>query len=140
MRRAFFVLCVFGFVTGCSAIKRFNPAPAPAPALLRDLTPDERALLIAGFTTEMKDPNTVQLKWNRIGQPDEKGVAEYCAMIDGKNDYGTYVGFQPFIAQVFFIGGKIAGAKVTSVAYDAASAQAVERDCKAHGIDPHSAI
>jgi hypothetical protein len=134
MRRTFIVLCALGFVTGCSSVKRINPVT------LRDLTPDERTLLTTIFATAMKDAETVQLKWNRIGPPDEKGVTEYCAMIDAKNDYGNYVGFQPFVAQVLYAGTKIISAKMILVGFDPTSAQEVDQDCKAHGIDPHTAI
>jgi|SRR5579862_1065315 hypothetical protein len=141
MRRTLFVLCAVGLLTGCSLFRRGDSAPAPGPAPLsqRALTPEERALLSTTFAAVMKNPNTVQFKWNPIGQPDDKGLAQYCGMINGTNDFGNYVGFQPFSAQVFFVGGKIVTAKLTLIGYDPASAQAVERDCKTYGIDPHTA-
>lgn len=139
MRRTLFVLCALGLLTGCSLMRRGDPTPAPAPLSQRALTPEERELLTATFATVLKDANSAQFKWNPIGQPDDKGVAEYCGMINGKNDYGNYVGFQPFSAQVFFVGGKIVTAKLIGVGFDPASAQAVERDCKTYGIDPHTA-
>jgi hypothetical protein len=137
MRRTLFVLCAVVLLTGCSFVKRGDPTPPPA--LQRPLTPDEIALLTTILAPVMKDPNSVQFKWNPIGQPDDKGVAQYCGMMNGKNDFGNYVGFQPFSAQVFFVGGKIVTAKLTLIGYDAASAQAVERECKTYGIDPHTA-
>jgi hypothetical protein len=103
------------------------------------MTPQERAIVGADLASGLKDPAAAQFRWNRIGAPDDKGRAEYCAMINGKNSYGGYNGFQPFMGFVFFQNGKIVGAKMVAIGDDAGGALAVVQDCRAYGMDPAAA-
>jgi hypothetical protein len=113
------------------------------PATLRDLTPGERTILAPLLAREMKDPNAAQFRWGRIGPPNELGRSFYCAMVNGKNAYGGYVGYQPFYTIVQFEGGKIAGIRSenTTMANDAdkGSAEVVQSVCHSYGLDPYSA-
>jgi hypothetical protein len=124
-------------LAGCASMAGVKKAD---PSTLRELTPDERAFLTAQFSKDMKDPAATQFKWAKIGPPNDKGIAWYCGMVNGKNSYGGYVGFQVFDATVTYSGGKIVGASIIGIASDPTEASVTREWCDAYGLDPDSAM
>jgi hypothetical protein len=131
------VLCTIVVLSGCTTTKPYDPAT------LRDLTPEERTILASLLSRQMKDPNAAQFRWGRIGPPNEVGRSYYCAMVNGKNSYGGYIGYQPFSTIVQFDGGKIAGIRLENTMFasdaDSGSADVVKSVCHNFGLDPYSA-
>ena len=77
-------------LSGCMGSATFTPANAPK-ATVEELLTDVRYSL--------KDPAAAQFR-NVRTYGDGTGTYVVCGMVNGKNSFGGYTGFQPFRASV----------------------------------------
>jgi hypothetical protein len=74
----------------------------------RELDSAEKAIVAEAVTESFKDPAAAQFRWLPV--PDKPSVVqEYCGTVNGKNSYGCYVGFEPFIVLLNFKDSKVSG-------------------------------
>jgi hypothetical protein len=66
----------------------------------RELTPIEKASLTVTLAQTLKDPGSAQFKWLPIIVMEREGINDYCGLVNGRNSYGGYTGYQKFYAQL----------------------------------------
>jgi hypothetical protein len=67
----------------------------------RELTPVEKASLTISLAQTLKDPGSAQFRWMPVIMLEREGITDYCGLVNGRNSYGGYTGFQKFYAQLF---------------------------------------
>ncbi len=67
-----------------------------------DLTSKEKSLIVKSVKRVLKDADSAKFRWMKL--PDRINpkifVEEYCGLVNAKNSYGAYTGFEPFSALV----------------------------------------
>jgi hypothetical protein len=99
MRRMIF--CAFALTTllgGCSGLHQPTAQVTAAPK--REFTPAEKLALAPIIAGGMKDPSAAQFKWMPVVLTERDSITDYCALVNGKNSYGAYIGFVRFYAQL----------------------------------------
>ena len=76
-------------------------------AQARQLSAAEKRLVATEVTERLKDPNAAQFKWPAVTYKPSVPGGAYCGYVNGKNAFGAYVGFTPFIGEVTLRGGRI---------------------------------
>lgn len=125
--------CVVAMLlSGCATA---GPAPeALGAAEKRELTPIEKASLTAALAQTLKDPGSAQFKWVPVIMLEREGVFDYCGLVNGRNAYGGYVGFQKFYAQLFKNDkGLFTRGLIRIIASDEVGAMATDGLCEKHG-------
>jgi hypothetical protein len=84
------------FLCGCAG----QPTERVLSAPKRELAPAERAALATTLSQTLKDPGSAQFKWMPIVLLERDGITDYCGLLNGRNTYGGYVGYQKFYAQL----------------------------------------
>lgn len=65
----------------------------------RALTKQEKDTIIKAIKHELKDPSSAQFRWMQFAhdiKPNDWFI-KYCGLVNSKNSYGGYVGYQPFL-------------------------------------------
>lgn len=92
-------------LTGCLPSE---PTPEIAAAQRRELTAAEKAAIGRAVALTMKDPDAAEFIWAPFVIAKREGISDYCGLVNGKNAYGGYVGYQRFYSQLQFDGsGKL---------------------------------
>lgn len=109
----------------------------------RELTVAEKAMVAKTVSAAFFDPNAAQFRWTpltdglNLGNKADGGTQFYCAMVNGKNRLGGYVGFEPFIAMVFSKNDAVIYSALVGVGTaNEGSDEAVYKICAGHGLDP----
>jgi hypothetical protein len=124
-----------------------NAAPATTPAAvaagipasqLRDLTPQEKKIIVDAVAPSLKEPGAAKYKWTKFPIVPPSDEVSYCATVDAKSPYAAYSGHQAYI-----IDAKVAGGHITSAALGLITGgkdtAIVANMCATHGLDPNSA-
>lgn len=135
MRQLVFCFCLC-LLAGCAGGQ--HPSDAVS---LRELSPEEKQILGVSLAQGLKDPAAAQFKWGPITQAGSDGIAHYCGMVNGKNSFGGYIGYQPFSASVRIVNGKATGGAIIFMgSADFWERTMVMSACKQYGLDPMTAI
>jgi hypothetical protein len=121
------------------------PATTPAAAAaaipasqLRDLTPQEKKIIVDAVAPSLKEPGAAKYKWTKFPIVPPSDEVSYCATVDAKSPYAAYSGHQAYI-----IDAKVAGGHITSAALGLITGgkdtAIVANMCATHGLDPNSA-
>lgn len=134
------VLAVLAAVlaTGCAtAPLAQDPVAEPAPTYskFRDLTQAEKKIIAAGVSRALKDPESAKFEFPKFPVTSENSVV-YCGMLNGRNSYGGYVGFSPFITTVAQSNGKIVSAGNVATDSDSLGTSILAKMCHDKGVDP----
>jgi hypothetical protein len=114
-------------------------APAPSSASARDLTPDEKKVIIAAVAPSLRDPASAKYRWTKLSTvPADDGSFNYCAMVDAKSPYPAYDGRQAYIIEVKLTLGKVSSAVMGLVA-GGKDVAIVSKMCAKYGLNPTSA-
>jgi hypothetical protein len=111
----------------------------PPPELLaaterRELTPVEKVSLTSALALTLKDPGSAQFKWVPVIMLEREGIFDYCGLVNGRNSYGGYVGFQKFYAQISKNDrGQFTKGLIRTVASDDVGTIATDGLCEKHG-------
>jgi hypothetical protein len=101
-RKALYLIVAMGALqAACAASQRpdTDVAPTPRPGLLsRNLSAAEKAALAHALSRTFKDPPSVQFQWGPVWYLPGMTTTEYCGIVNGKNSYGGYTGYQMFYA------------------------------------------
>src|SRR5260221_14712411 len=84
------------FLCGCAS----QPTERVLAAPRRELAAAEKTSLATALSQTLKDPGAAQFKWMPIVMLERDGITDYCGLLNGRNAYGGYVGFQKFYAQL----------------------------------------
>jgi hypothetical protein len=136
-------------LAGCAASPPADqPAASAAPATtaaaatpasqLRDLTPQEKKIIVDAVAPSLKEPGAAKYKWTKFPIVPPSDEVSYCATVDAKSPYAAYSGHQAYI-----IDAKVAGGHITSAALGLITGgkdtAIVANMCATHGLDPNSA-
>ena len=121
------------------------PATAPAAAAaatpasqLRDLTPQEKKIIVDAVAPSLKEPGAAKYKWTKFPMVPPSDEVSYCATVDAKSPYAAYSGHQAYIVDTKVTGGHITAAVLGLIA-GGKDAAIVAGMCEKHGLDPNSA-
>ena len=126
-----------------SAAPATTPAAAAAAAAtpasqLRDLTPQEKKIIVDAVAPSLKEPGAAKYKWTKFPIVPPSDEVSYCATVDAKSPYAAYSGHQAYI-----VDAKVAGGHITSAALGLITGgkdtAIVANMCATHGLDPNSA-
>src|ERR1700734_3543357 len=92
------------------------PATAAAAATpasqLRDLTPQEKKIVVDAIAPSLREPGSAKYKWTKFPIVPPSDEVSYCGIVDAKSPHAAYDGRQAYI---------------------------VANMCATHGLDPNSA-
>ena len=120
-----------------------SAAPATAPAAtpasqLRDLTPQEKKIIVDAVAPSLKEPGAAKYKWTKFPIVPPSDEVSYCATVDAKSPYAAYSGHQAYIVDAKVVGGHITSAALGLITGGKDTAL-VANMCATHGLDPNSA-
>jgi hypothetical protein len=124
-----------------SAAPATTPAAAAAatPASqLRDLTPQEKKIIVDAVAPSLKEPGAAKYKWTKFPIVPPSDEVSYCATVDAKSPYAAYSGHQAYIIDAKVVGGHITSAALGLITGGKDTA-IVGNMCATHGLDPNSA-
>jgi len=95
--------CASAWLSGCTSSPSSPPAAAALPAarpnlLSRDLSPAEKTALTHALSTTLKDPDSAKFDWGPVKYAQGSTSTEYCGIVNAKNSYGGYTGYQMYHA------------------------------------------
>jgi hypothetical protein len=121
-----------------SAAPATTPAAAATPASqLRDLTPQEKKIIVDAVAPSLKEPGAAKYKWTKFPIVPPSDEVSYCATVDAKSPYAAYSGHQAYIVDVKVAGGHITSAALGLITGGKDTA-IVANMCATHGLDPNS--
>jgi hypothetical protein len=120
-----------------------SAAPATAPAAtpasqLRDLTPQEKKIVIEAIAPSLREPGSAKYKWAKFPIVPPSDEVSYCGIVDAKSPYAAYSGRQAYIVDTKVSGGHITSAALGLITGGKDTA-IVANMCATHGLDPNSA-
>jgi hypothetical protein len=123
-----------------------NAAPATTPAAaaatpasqLRDLTPQEKKIIVDAVAPSLKEPGAAKYKWTKFPIVPPSDEVSYCATVDAKSPHAAYSGHQAYIIDAKVVGGHITSAALGLITGGKDMA-IVANMCATHGLDPNSA-
>jgi hypothetical protein len=122
-----------------SAAPATEAAPPATPASqLRDLTPQEKKVIVDAIAPSLKEPGAAKYKWTKFPMVPPSDEVSYCATVDAKSPYAAYSGHQSYIVDTKVTGGHITAAVLGLIA-GGKDAAIVAGMCQKHGLDPNSA-
>lgn len=72
-------------------------------AIAQELTEGEKAAVMKAVKDELNDPDSAKFRWGTISpQFAGKAFVNYCLLVNTKNIYGGYAGFQPYLVMLFW--------------------------------------
>jgi hypothetical protein len=118
-------------------------APAAASAAtpasqLRDLTPQEKKIIVDAVAPSLKEPGAAKYKWTKFPIVPPSDEVSYCGIVDAKSPYAAYSGRQAYIVDTKVSGGHITSAALGLITGGKDTA-IVANMCATHGLDPNSA-
>jgi hypothetical protein len=133
----------FCFLAFISPVHSQNGGGGASHLASRSLTPGEKKLVQTGLARNLKDPDSMQIRWTAFRPTtDPNGMAQYCATYNAKNSFGAYGGFRPFLGGIFLKNGKIIGAAMVPSPSPNPQAQdyAATKVCRDSGLDPFAEL
>jgi hypothetical protein len=112
-----------------------SPAATPA-SQLRELTPEEKKLIVDAVAPSLRDPNAAKYKWTKFPMVPPSNEVSYCATVDAKSPYAAYSGHQAFIVDTKVSGGHIASASLGLIT-GGKDIPIVANMCAEHGLNPN---
>lgn len=122
-----------------SAAPATAPAAAATPASqLRDLTPQEKKIVIDAIAPSLREPGSAKYKWAKFPIVPPSDEVSYCGIVDAKSPHAAYDGRQAYIVDTKVSGGHITSA-VLGLITGGKDTAIVANMCATHGLDPNSA-
>jgi hypothetical protein len=122
-----------------------TPATAPAAAAaatpasqLRDLTPQEKKIIVDAVAPSLREPGSAKYKWAKFPIVPPSDEVSYCGIVDAKSPHAAYDGRQAYIVDAKVSGGHITAAALGLITGGKDTA-IVANMCATHGLDPNSA-
>ncbi len=103
----------------------------------RELTPQEKKVIIDALSSSIRDPGSAKYKWAKFPLMPSDDV-NYCAMVNAKSPHPAYSGWQNYIVEAKVSGGQISSAVVGLIA-GGKDAPLVTKMCAKYGLNPNDA-
>jgi hypothetical protein len=120
----------------------YNPGGAVASAVAsvaqRDLTPQEKKVIVDSVAISLRDPASAKYKWAKFPVVVTEDTVNYCATVNGKSPFPAYSGEQAYIIEARVVGGKVTSAVMGLIAGGKDFAL-VSTMCAKYGLDPRKA-
>jgi hypothetical protein len=117
----------------------YNPGGAgtapTASVAERDLTPQEKKVIVDSVSQSLRDPASAKYKWAKFPVVVTEDSVNYCATVNGKSPYPAYSGEQAYIIEARMVGGKVTSAVMGLIAGGKDFA-IVTTMCAKYGLDP----
>jgi hypothetical protein len=120
-------------VAGTTTSTASSPTP---PSQLRELTPEEKKIIVNAVAPSLKDAGSAKYKWTKFPMVPPSNEVSYCATVDGKSPYAAYNGHQAYIVDTKVSGGHITSAALGLIT-GGKDVSIVAGMCKEHGLDPN---
>jgi hypothetical protein len=115
-----------------------TPAAATPAAQLRDLTPQEKKIIVDAIAPSLQEPGSAKYKWTKFPIVPPSDEVSYCGIVDAKSPHTAYSGRQAYIVDAKVSGGHITAA-VLGLITGGKDTAIVANMCATHGLDPNSA-
>lgn len=143
--------CVFGVLAACVALAGCTTSPpgpeaaaatGESPAAVasgpqRDLTPQEKRVIVDAIALSIRDAASAKYRWAKFPVT-VSGEVNYCATVDAKSPYPAYSGKQAYIIEAKVVGGRVSAAVVGLIA-GGKDAALVSKMCAKYGLNPYDA-
>jgi hypothetical protein len=114
-------------------------APAATPAAqLRELTPQEKKIIVDAIAPSLTEAGAAKYKWTKFPIVPPSDEVSYCGIVDAKSPHAAYSGRQAYIVDAKVSGGHITAA-VLGLITGGKDTAIVANMCATHGLDPNSA-
>ena len=114
------------------------PARTAAGVPQRDLSPDEKKVIVDSVAPSLRNPASAKYKWAKFPTIVTEDSVNYCATVDAGSPYPAYNGQQAYIVEARVSGGHVSGAVMGLIAGGKDFA-IVAKLCAKYGLDPKSA-
>jgi len=113
-------------------------AAAPATFGQRDLTPEEKKIIVGAVAPNLKDSGSAKYHWTKFPEMTTADSVNYCATVDAKSPYPAYDGRQAYIVETKTLGGRVIAATMGLIA-GGKDAALVAKMCAKYNLDPNKA-
>lgn len=113
-------------------------APAAATGPQRDLSPEEKKIIMAAVAPSLRDAGAAKYHWAKFPVTSNEYSPSYCGTVDAKSPYAAYNGRQAYIVTVTLAGGYVTSATMDMIA-GGKDAALVRTTCEKYGLDPNKA-
>lgn len=110
----------------------------PPEGALRDLTPQEKKVIIEAIAPSLRNAAAAKYKWAKIPAAPTTDSINYCAMVDAGSPYAAYNGQQAYIIEAKLSGGQVTSAALGLIA-GGKDVAIVKGMCSKYGLDPSKA-
>lgn len=114
------------------------PAVAATAGPQRDLSAEEKKIIMAAVAPSLRDAGTAKYRWAKFPVNSSEYSPNYCATVDAKSPYAAYNGRQAYIVEVTLAGGYVTSATMGMIA-GGKDAALVRTACEKYGLDPNKA-
>lgn len=114
-------------------------AAASTVAGQRDLTPEEKKIIVDAVAPNLVDAKSAKYHWAKFPDMTMQDSVNYCATVDGKSPYPAYNGRQAYIVETKVLGGRVIAATMGLIAGGKDTAL-VAKMCAKYDLDPNKAM
>jgi len=112
---------------------------APSGFGQRDLTPQEKAVIVGAIAPSLKNAAAAKYRWAKFPTIiPAGGTVNYCGTVDAQSPYAAYSGRQAYVVEAKVTGGQVTSAVIGLIAGGKDTAL-VNKMCAKYGLDPDSA-
>jgi hypothetical protein len=104
----------------------------------RDLTPEEKKVIVDAVAPSLRNPASATYHWAKFPALVTADSVNYCATVDAQSPYAAYNGRQAYIVETQVSGNRVSSAVIGLVAGGKDFA-IVTNMCAKYGLDPRNA-
>jgi hypothetical protein len=133
-------LALSGCTTGQTPLASGEASPASAGTSigLRDLTPEEKKVVMDAVGPSLRNPGSAKYHWAQFPAVVTEDSVNYCATVDAQSPYAAYNGRQAYVVTAQISGNRVSSAVIGLVAGGKDFAL-VTKMCAKYGLDPRNA-
>lgn len=113
-------------------------ADAAAAGPQRDLTPEEKKVIMDAVAPSLRDPKSAKYRWAKFPMVVTADSLNYCALVNAKSPHAAYDGEQAYIVETKVVGGHVTSAVMGLIAGGKDRALVADM-CAKYGLDPNKA-
>lgn len=111
-------------------------ATATASVAMRDLTPQEKKIIMQAVAESLRNPATAKYRWAKFPTIVNDTTVNYCGIVIGQSPYPAYNGEQAYIVEARMAGNRVTAAVMGLIAGGKDRA-IVDTMCAKYGLDPN---
>ena len=111
-------LALSGCTTGQTPLASSEAPPPSAGVSIgqRDLTPEEKKVIMDAVAQSLRNPGSAKYHWAKFPAVVTEGSVNYCATVDAQSPYAAYNGRQAYVVEAQISGNRVSSAVVGLVA------------------------